>query len=101
MSYVLHWPLMLLALAGMFLALWRPHLLTADPSRQRATIILAALLLYVIVLHMLGTPLPRYPVQLPQFAHALVAAAYWRWARLRATRLDAARPPHGTAHDAR
>jgi len=101
-SYVLHWPLMLLALAGMFLALWRPHLLTADPARERATIIVAALLLYVIVLHMLGTPLPRYniPFRPLEFALALVLARAL-WARLHAKRVDTARPPLGTAHDAR
>lgn len=83
-SYVLHWPLMLLALAGMFLALWRPHLLTTGPARQRATIVLAALLLYVIVLHMLGTPLPRYniPFKPLELALALVMVQAL-WVRLR------------------
>ena len=100
-SYALHWPLMLLALAGMFLAIWRPHLLTTDPARKRATIILAAVLLYVIVLHMLGTPLPRYniPFRPLEFALALVAARA-AWKRLHARR-GAARPPRGTAHDVR
>jgi 4-amino-4-deoxy-L-arabinose transferase-like glycosyltransferase len=82
-AFVLHWPLMLLALAAMLLATWRPRLLSQEPARRHAAILLSVLLLYVIAMHMLGTPLPRYnvPFRPLEFTLALVAlhAAWTRW----------------------
>ena len=56
----LHWPLMLLVVVTMFLALWRPTWVVRDPSRRRDVRLVAVLLAYVIALHVIGYPLPRY-----------------------------------------
>lgn len=83
LAFVLHWPLMLLSLAAMLLATWRPRLLSSEPERRHAAILLSVLLLYVMGMHMLGTPLPRYnvPFRPLEFTLALVAlhAAWARW----------------------
>lgn len=99
-SYVLHWPLMLLALAAAFLVLWQPRLLATESSQQRATIVMAVLLFYVIVMHMIGTPLPRYniPFRPMEFALALVAVRAL-WMRLRPTQSTGDRTMQGTMHD--
>lgn len=65
LSLALHWPLMLLAVLGILLAPWRPQWFdadNADPARRAATLVLACLLAYVIVLHAIGMPLPRYSI---------------------------------------
>lgn len=83
-SYLLHWPLMLLAVLATLLALWRPHLLAPDPARQRATRILAALFLYLIVLHVIGAPYSRYNIPFRPLAFVLaLVAAHASWMRLR------------------
>lgn len=82
-AFVLHWPLMLSAVLAMLLASWRPGLLSDDARRRDAATVLSALLLYVIAMHMLGTPLPRYnvPFRPLEFTLALVAvrAAWAGW----------------------
>ena len=83
-SVALHLPLMLLALLATFLALWKPRLLAAEPARQQGSVILAVLLAYVIVLHAIGAPFPRYniPFRPLEFILTLVALrAIWIRAR--------------------
>lgn len=83
-SYVLHWPLMLLAVLATLLAMWRPHLLATDPDRQRATRILAMLFLYLIVLHVIGAPYSRYNIPFRPLAFVLaMVAVHALWMRLR------------------
>jgi len=81
----LHWPLMLIAIATMMLALWRPAVFHLDADRRRSVVLLASLLASMIVLHVLGMALPRYnlPFRPLEFALAMagVRAAWiaWRW----------------------
>jgi 4-amino-4-deoxy-L-arabinose transferase-like glycosyltransferase len=57
---ILHWPLMLCAAVTIVLALWRPDWVAKAPHQRQAVQLVSALLAYVILLHMLGMPLPRY-----------------------------------------
>jgi hypothetical protein len=70
----LHWPLMGAAMLTVFLALWRPEWIVRDGARRTDVRLLAALIGYIIVLHMLGYPLPRYnlPYRSLEFMMALV-----------------------------
>ena len=81
----MHWPLMLIAVASMVFALWRPAAFFAEPDRQRSISLLAALLASMIVLHLLGMALPRYnlPFRPLEFALAMagIRAAWIAWRR--------------------
>ena len=70
----LHWPLMGAAMLTVFLALWRPEWIVRDEAFRGNVRLVAGLVAYVIVLHMLGYPLPRYnlPYRPLEFALALV-----------------------------
>ena len=61
-SYAAHWPLILLAVAAMFMALWRPRLLAGDETTQACATVLALMLFSLIVLHCIGAPYPRYNI---------------------------------------
>ena len=74
-SFAAHWPLMLLAIAAMLVALWRPRILTTDPSQIACIRVLAALFLYLIVLHCIGAPYPRYNIPFRPLAFILAMVA--------------------------
>ena len=81
-SYGVHWPLMLLAALATFLAFWRPATLRGDLARQTSAAVLATLFLYLIVLHCIGAPYPRYNVPFRPLAFILAmlplqAASGW------------------------
>lgn len=84
-SFVLHWPLMLLAVAGVLLVFWRRHLpgTGEDADRRRAQVVLAALLAYLVVIHAIGAPYPRYNIPFrPLFfvmGLAMLQAVAMRW----------------------
>jgi 4-amino-4-deoxy-L-arabinose transferase-like glycosyltransferase len=95
LHFWLHWPLMLLAVGTMCVALWRPAVVATDPDRRRAVVLVSSLLLFAIVLHMFGLPLPRYniPFKPLEFAIALAgAAAAWEHLVTRRRRVAAAAP---------
>lgn len=69
----IHWPMMALACFAVFLALRRPRFI-ATPERA-STVLLAALFLYLIVLHTLGAPYPRYNVPFRPIAFLLAMIA--------------------------
>lgn len=73
-NFLLHWPLMLLGLLGACIALWKPHVLAADRQRQVAAAILAAIFLYAIALHVIGTPLSRYAIPFRPLIYILALA---------------------------
>ena len=81
--FLLHWPLMLVAMATMMLALWRPTVFRVAADRRRAVVLLAALLASMIMLHVFGMALPRYnlPFRPLEFAMAMagVRAAWIAW----------------------
>ena len=62
LAYWLHWPLTLLALAAMLAAARRPTLLSPDRTQQTAIRLLALTLSYVLAMHMIGAPYPRYSI---------------------------------------
>lgn len=70
----LHWPLTILALAAMFTAAWRPRLLTPDRDRQRAIRFLSLVLAYVLAMHMIGAPYPRYGIPFRPLVYLLAMA---------------------------
>lgn len=75
LSFAVHWPLMLLAIAGMLIALCRPQLLTTHPSRRIAAVMLAVVFAYLIVLHSIGAPYPRYNIPFRPLAFVLAMVA--------------------------
>lgn len=80
----LHWPLMLAAFATMLVAFWRPTCLSRDPNRRHAIVLVSAGMAYVVFLHALGLPLPRYnlPFKPLEFGLALAGvSAAWRGLR--------------------
>ena len=84
LHFVLHWPLMLLGILAAFMACWRPHVLAADRDRQRIAAILAAIFLYVIVMHMIGAPFSRYAIPFRPLAYVLaLTMAHALWVRTR------------------
>lgn len=72
--YWLHWPLMGIALLTAFLLAWRPTWVVRDGAETTGPRLLAALMLYVVVVHLLGFPLARYnlPYQPIEFCLALL-----------------------------
>jgi glucan phosphoethanolaminetransferase (alkaline phosphatase superfamily) len=62
--HTLHWPLVLLALAGCII-IWLPASLTrlSEPQAFTARSI-SLLLIYFTLLHMVGAPFPRYSIPL-------------------------------------
>lgn len=83
-NFLLHWPLMLLGLLGACIALWKPHVLAADRQRQVAAAILAAIVLYAIALHVIGTPLSRYAIPFRPLIYILALATMQSlWLRAR------------------
>lgn len=92
-NFAVHWPLMLLGLAGAFMALWKPRSIDPAVPRQIATAVLATIFLYAIALHMLGTPLSRYAIPFRPLVYVLaLAMARATWRRLRSVRSAPAMP---------
>ena len=82
----LHWPLMLLMLGTLIVALRRPASLTDDVDRRRSIVLVAMLLASMLVLHVIGLALPRYnlPFRPLEFALAMVGLrAAWMAVRAR------------------
>jgi 4-amino-4-deoxy-L-arabinose transferase-like glycosyltransferase len=87
-ALLMHWPLMLLGLAGAFVAAWRPRALGLDASGAVVARVLAAVVLYAVGLHMIGAPFPRYAIPFRPFFYLLALAmllAPWRRRRLAAS----------------
>jgi 4-amino-4-deoxy-L-arabinose transferase-like glycosyltransferase len=83
----LHGMVMLLAVAGAALALWRWISLSAAPP---GFVILAVVFLYFILLHMVGSPFPRYSIPLRPVCYGLaVYALHEVWQALQAQRSGA------------
>ena len=80
LSLAIHWPLMILGLAGAVLLWARPDLLRLDSSKIVAGRIVAALVLYAIAFHVVVAPFPRYAIPFRPFMYALAAlsaGAFW------------------------
>jgi 4-amino-4-deoxy-L-arabinose transferase-like glycosyltransferase len=75
-SLTLHWPLMVLGLAGAVLVWLRPRSLMLDDRATRAATIVALVVAYAIAFHIIVAPFPRYgiPFRPLLFALAVVAA---------------------------
>lgn len=58
----LHAPLMLLAVLATLLALFRPRWSALPQTGQVAAAVIAAVVAYAILLHMVGAPYPRYSI---------------------------------------
>jgi 4-amino-4-deoxy-L-arabinose transferase-like glycosyltransferase len=58
----LHWPLMLLGLAAIFLLWWKPEKFGLAPGQLIAARGVSLVVAYAIGLHMVGAPFPRYGV---------------------------------------
>jgi len=68
----LHWPLMLLGIAGALLALLRPRLFAAT-SRLRSLQLVSWLAIAAIILHVIGAPYPRYGIPFWPLFYVLAA----------------------------
>jgi 4-amino-4-deoxy-L-arabinose transferase-like glycosyltransferase len=71
LSLCLHWPLMILGLAGSLLVLLRPRWLRLDIPARRDAFILALLVVYAIGFHMIAAPFPRYAIPFRPFVYVL------------------------------
>jgi len=60
LMWLAHWPLVLLGVAGMLLALLARRRLRLDPEQAQAAGLVALVLAYAIAFHMLVAPFPRY-----------------------------------------
>lgn len=92
-NFLVHWPLMLLALLASFFAFWRPHALASDEDQQRVAALISAIFIYAIAVHMLGAPFSRYSIPFRPLAYALALAmilATWRRLRSAPLRLQPA-----------
>lgn len=72
LMYPLHAPLMVLAVLGCVLA-WLPArgVLERAPAAVRASRLFAAVVAYFILVHVVGTPLPRYAIPIRPLLYAL------------------------------
>lgn len=69
--YYLHWPLIILSLCAVSLVwLWRKILYMSD-SRLVAIRVLSLLILYILMIHMLGSPFPRYSIPFRPISYIL------------------------------
>ena len=88
-TVALHWPLMILGLAGALLLLVRPQALGLNAASVQSGRIVAALILYAILFHMVVAPFPRYAIPFRPLLFALAAlpvgAAWHAIRRKRAT----------------
>lgn len=82
----LHPVFVVLAVAAMLLALWRPRLFAAGQHARASVVLVALVLAYAIAFHMLVAPFPRYNVPFRPMVFLLAALALqagWRWLRAR------------------
>jgi len=74
---VLHWPLVVLALAGTLLC-WLPSARRLMKDDQLfVTRSISLLLVYYTAVHMIGVPFPRYAVPLRPFLYGMATLACW------------------------
>lgn len=71
LSYFLHWPLMLLGLAGAAILALRARWLVLSPAQNTAATVVALLVVYAIAFHMIVAPFPRYGVPFRPLIFAL------------------------------
>ena len=78
--FALHWPLMLLGVAGSLIAIWRGRWLRLQASTTMAIRVVAVVALFAIALHMLGAAYPRYGIPFrPVFYLLGIAMARALW----------------------
>lgn len=79
-TVAVHWPLMVLGLAGALLLVVRPRWLGLDPASTLSGRIVVALIVYAILFHMVVAPFPRYAIPFRPLLFALAAvpiSAVW------------------------
>ena len=81
LMFTLHWPLMILGVAGACMAWW-PRVWKEMPRRAQIGLrVVATTLLVAIVLNMIGAPYPRYGIPFWSFAYIMavaLATQIWR-----------------------
>jgi hypothetical protein len=86
-NFLLHWPLMLSALAAALFGIWRPSSISVDRGRQISVAVVGTLLLYAIAMHMIGAPFSRYGIPFRPLAYVLaMSGAFALVSYRRATR---------------
>jgi 4-amino-4-deoxy-L-arabinose transferase-like glycosyltransferase len=83
-SFLMHWPLMLLAVFCVFVALRRHFVLGNTTPSSTGAALLALIFAMAIVMHMLGAPYPRYGIPFRPIAYILAFWALhqaWSWQR--------------------
>lgn len=71
LSMLLHWPLMILGVAGALLVWWRPGWTGLSPGPLLAARLVALVVAYAIALHMVVAPFPRYGIPFRPLLYAL------------------------------
>jgi 4-amino-4-deoxy-L-arabinose transferase-like glycosyltransferase len=88
----LHWPLMIAALCAL-VAAWRP--IAIVPEHRRVVRMLALVFAVVLLMHIIGTPLPRYGIPFRPLVYLLGMAmlhGIWQWLRPRSAARTGAEP---------
>lgn len=81
-SRLAHWPMVLLAMLGAVLFLLRPRLYEGSGDRRLALVAVSGLLVFLVVLHAIGAPYPRYNIPFrPLFFIVGLATLRWLYAR--------------------
>lgn len=90
-AFILHWPLMVLGLAGAALLWLKPSWLCLDESHLRAARLVALVVVYAIALHTIAAPFARYGIPFRPLVYALalvpIRAGYLQSRHLRAVHL--------------
>lgn len=84
LAYVLHWPLMILGLAGGLMAWLRPGWLGLGPRALLGARVVALVVAYAIAMHIVVAPFPRYGIPFRALLFALAMLPLQAgWLRLR------------------
>ena len=91
LAWVVHWPLTLAALWLLVVVAWRPGAIVG-PVRQRPVATLAIVFAVVLLMHAIGTPLPRYGIPFRPLVYLLgMVMLQGAWQRLRTRQPSPAR----------
>lgn len=71
LAFSLHWPLMIVGLVGVLIALLRPRWLVLDAVARQAATVVSLVVVYAIMFHVIAAPFPRYAIPFRPFIYAL------------------------------
>lgn len=76
-ALLLHWPLMLLGLAGAMVLLVFPEKTGLDQGQRWAALTVAGIFAYATAFHLIGAPLPRYGIPFRPLLYPIAILVIW------------------------